>query len=201
MNREQIVDAVATVEREFNEGATSSFGFSDDSLKIWYRKLAYLKGQAVANQMPTTRIEGLIERVMHPMSPDLIRQAMGTMGIVETTMEAFHPTSDKGAEVCRDCVNGTCQLPEHQADPDADEFQCERCFKVCDVDESNRIVGSGELICDQCQAADIDAETQEDIDATREEMEAKMAPLPKPPAKTTEERKQSINDLFGDLSL
>lgn len=68
MNRERIVEAVANIEREFNELASDAI--SNDTLTVWNRQLEQLRNHAAAAGLPTTKITQLKLRVTARLSGD-----------------------------------------------------------------------------------------------------------------------------------
>lgn len=94
MNREQLVEAVANVGREID--ALGGAGeLSPDSLRVYWRKLQWLREEAPSLGFATSRIEQLQSELEACMSPELLNEAKGTMTEVRTVMDALHPTRDE----------------------------------------------------------------------------------------------------------
>jgi hypothetical protein len=207
MDREQTVEAVANIEREFNELVHG--GVSDDSLVVLYRQLGVAALEVHRHGLPTAKVDQLDEAIVTAMSSEAKERAFAQVRSLAHTppqnplppIEGSMSGADFMAELQKRAAAGQpiqivtnpvnpdgSLTPEAQAILDNATEECEDCANgTCELPEH--------------QHMDPDYETQEDIDATREEMEAKLNRPPPQPQKSHDERRKDVSDLFGDLSL
>jgi hypothetical protein len=204
--RERIVDAVGRIERELNNAGGT---VSDDTYTVLSRQIYQLGLDSERIGLPTKKLDDLALKLLelHGTDPALLQgmqpgQPVQGQTFDQVVDELRRKAGGRPIQVISNPVNADGTLtPEAQAALDAanaspsvaqseslaegvelgdDDFQCESCDAICDIEESNRIGAS--LICNTCVGKGF----------------TDPAPAPRPrPQKSQGERTRAIEDLFG----
>lgn len=186
MNREQVVEGIANVEREFNDMSGTSM--SDDSLVVLYRKLQGLAPLVGQFGLPTAKLDELDEAIVLAMSQDA-RERVFTNSL-QSMAESYGATLP--AELDPDY--------ETQEDIDATRVEMERKFRDIDeppLDDDGNCVECGYEPA-RCRCPERPDPMGGTIDQRQLDEPARKN---RTPQKSEDERRKDVTDLFGDLSL